>query len=368
VSRTFGVGIVGAGTIGKVHAAELAGVEGVELVGVVEPSGEDGRELARSHGTEWDPDLEGLLARDDVDVVVLCTPSGLHADGAVAAARAGKHVISEKPMAITLDGVDRMIGACREAGVTLSVIFQYRFNRDALRMKRALDAGLFGRPVLCNALVHWYRDAERQMTARIYRVLEVFTDLVYLNLLWLVACLPVVTIAPSTPAMFGVVCGWIRGKDNPTMREFISQFRENFGRSLVVGLVWVVLGAVLAADFLLVRQMESFRRPLYVVFLAFAFLYVSATAYLFPVLVTYELGWKDVIKNSLLLSVARPLTTLQCLLTVAVTLFIVASLWITIFVASATTYAIYYLCDRSFKNVESLKGATSEPRAEEREP
>jgi UDP-N-acetyl-2-amino-2-deoxyglucuronate dehydrogenase len=157
VSRTFSVGIVGAGTIGKVHAAELAGVEGTELVAVVEPSGEDGRELAGSHGAEWHPDLEGLLARDDVDVVVLCTPSGLHPDGAVAAARAGKHVISEKPMAITLDGVDRMIGACREAGVTLSVIFQYRFYRDALRLKRALDAGLFGRPVLCNALVHWHR-------------------------------------------------------------------------------------------------------------------------------------------------------------------------------------------------------------------
>jgi UDP-N-acetyl-2-amino-2-deoxyglucuronate dehydrogenase len=157
VSRTFGVGIVGAGTIGKVHAAELADVQAAELVALAEPREEAGRELAGSHGVDWHPDLEGLLARDDVDVVVLCTPSGIHPEGAVAAARAGKHVISEKPMAITLDGVDRMIRACREAGVTLSVIFQYRFNRDALRMKRAHDAGLFGRPVLCNALVHWHR-------------------------------------------------------------------------------------------------------------------------------------------------------------------------------------------------------------------
>src|SRR5829696_910264 len=131
------------------------------------------------------------------------------------------------------------------------------------------------------------------MTARIYRVLEVFTDLVYLNLLWLVACLPVVTIAPSTAAMFGVVRGWIRGKDTPTTREFFSLFRENFGRSLA---------AVFAADFLLVGQMESFRRPLYAVFFAFAFLYVSATVYLFPVMVNYELDWKGVIKNSLLFS------------------------------------------------------------------
>ncbi len=200
-------------------------------------------------------------------------------------------------------------------------------------------------------------------------MLEVFTALVYLNLLWLVCCLPAVTIAPSTAAMFGVVRGWIRGRDVPTTSEFFSLFRENVGRSLAVGLVWVLLGLVLATDFLLVGQMESLRRPLYVVFLAFALLYVSATVYLFPVMVNYELDWKGVIKNSFLFSVARPLTTLQCLLTVAVALFIVASLWITIFViASTTAYAVYFLCDRAFKNVESLRGATSEePRAEKQE-
>jgi uncharacterized membrane protein YesL len=205
------------------------------------------------------------------------------------------------------------------------------------------------------------------MISRIYRVLEVFTDLVYLNLLWLVASLPLVTIAPSTAAMFGVVRGWTRGKDVPTTGEFFSLFRENFGRSLAVGLVWVLLGAMLAVDFFLVGQMESFRRPLYVVFLAFALLYISATVYLFPVMVNYELDWKGVIKNSFLFSSARPLATLQCLLTVAVALFVIASLWVTIFVApSATAYAIYFLCDRAFKNVESLRGATSEPQADER--
>jgi UDP-N-acetyl-2-amino-2-deoxyglucuronate dehydrogenase len=66
-------------------------------------------------------------------------------------------VITEKPMATTLEGADQMIRVCREAGVTLSVIFQYRFNRDALRLKRAVEAGLFGRPVLGNAFVHWHR-------------------------------------------------------------------------------------------------------------------------------------------------------------------------------------------------------------------
>src|SRR5215211_2079951 len=154
---TFGVGIAGAGTIGAVHAGALDELPGTRLVAVAEAREVTGRNLAEAHGAEWHADLGELLAREDVDVVVLCTPSGLHPDEAVAAARAGKHVITEKPMAITLDGVDRMIGACREASVTLSVIFQYRFNRDALRVKRALVAGLFGRPVLGNALVHWHR-------------------------------------------------------------------------------------------------------------------------------------------------------------------------------------------------------------------
>jgi predicted dehydrogenase len=155
--RAYGVGIVGAGTVGTLHAREIEAIEGVEVVAVADPRKVAGRGLAAEHGARWYADGAGLLARSDVDVVVLCTPSGLHPEGAVAAAQAGKHVITEKPMAITLEGADRMIEVCRAAGVTLSVIFQYRFNRDALRLKRALDTGLFGRPILGNAIVHWHR-------------------------------------------------------------------------------------------------------------------------------------------------------------------------------------------------------------------
>lgn len=84
-------------------------------------------------------------------------------------------------------------------------------------------------------------------------------------------------------------------------------------------------------------------------------------------MVNYELDRKGVIKNSFLLSIARPLATLQCLLTVAVVLFVVASLWITSFEApSATAHAVYFLCDRPFKIVKSLRGVTPEPQADER--
>jgi UDP-N-acetyl-2-amino-2-deoxyglucuronate dehydrogenase len=155
--ETFGVGISGAGMISAVHAEALGELRDARLVAVAAARQVTGRKLAETHGAEWHAELEGLLARPDVDVVILCTPSGLHPGQAVAAARAGKHVVTEKPMATTLEGADRMIRACREAGVTLSVIFQYRFNRDALRLKRAVEAGLFGRLVLGNAFVHWHR-------------------------------------------------------------------------------------------------------------------------------------------------------------------------------------------------------------------
>ena len=120
------------------------------------------------------------------------------------------------------------------------------------------------------------------MISRIYRVLEVCTDLVYLDLLWLVASLPVVTMALSTVAMFGVVRGSTRGKDLPTTVEYFSLFREKFGRSLAINLVRAVLGTVLAVDFLLLGQMKSFRHPLCVVFFALALLYISATVHCSP--------------------------------------------------------------------------------------
>jgi predicted dehydrogenase len=158
--RAFGVGIVGAGVIGEMHAQALQGLESARLVGVAEIREEAGRGFAKRYSVEWYPRIEELLTRPDMDAVALCTPSGLHSDQAVQAARAGKHVITEKPMAINLEGADRMIRACHEAGVTLSVIFQSRFNRDAVRLKRAVEAGLFGRLVLANVLVHWYRSQE----------------------------------------------------------------------------------------------------------------------------------------------------------------------------------------------------------------
>ncbi|MGI8644058.1 MAG: Gfo/Idh/MocA family protein [Thermomicrobiales bacterium] len=157
---SLGVGIVGAGIISKAHARAIAALDDVRLVAVADPVEEAGTAVAGEFGAEWVSDAVTLYVRDDVDIVVLATPSGLHAEQAVTAANARKHIVTEKPMATTPDDADRMTAAAKAAGVEMAVIFQNRFHRDALRLKRAIEAGLFGTPILGNALVHWHRSQE----------------------------------------------------------------------------------------------------------------------------------------------------------------------------------------------------------------
>jgi predicted dehydrogenase len=98
-----------------------------------------------------------MLADPQIQVVCITTPSGAHAEPAIAAARAGKHVVVEKPLEVTLRRCDSIIEACRKHGVLLSAIFQSRFSPAAQALKRAVDAGRFGRLTLADAYVKWFR-------------------------------------------------------------------------------------------------------------------------------------------------------------------------------------------------------------------
>ena len=157
MSKPLGFGIVGAGVIGQAHAKALDGLEGARIVAIAEPRNEAGRKLAESTAAKWHPSYEETLADPEVDVVILATPSGLHPEQAVQAANAGKHIVTEKPMAITTAGIDRMLEAVRSNDVELAVIFQNRFAPDVVKVKRAVEAGMLGKPVLGNAFVHWHR-------------------------------------------------------------------------------------------------------------------------------------------------------------------------------------------------------------------
>ena len=118
------------------------------------------RAIGEEFGCQAFDDLDAFLADPKLEIVTIATPSGAHLEPSVAAARAGKHVICEKPLEITTDRVDQMAAVGKECGVTISGIFNRRFNPGLVALKRAVDEGRFGQISLADAYIKWYRDQE----------------------------------------------------------------------------------------------------------------------------------------------------------------------------------------------------------------
>ena len=134
--------IAGCGVIAPSHATSISKNPRAELVAVCDVIKEKAEELAKTFGaSRVYTEFTEMVKRDDIDVVCICTPSGLHAEMAVIAAGAGKHILCEKPLEITRDAMTRMIGACRERGVKLGCVFQRRLMPEAIAAKAAFDAG-----------------------------------------------------------------------------------------------------------------------------------------------------------------------------------------------------------------------------------
>jgi predicted dehydrogenase len=155
----LGFAIVGCGMIARFHARALAEVPGARLVALVSRNAANARRLNEELGLACNvsTDLAPVLARPDVDVVIVTTPSGAHLGPAVAAAGAGKHVVVEKPLEITLERCDRIIAACDRKGVQLCTIFPSRFGDANRALKAAVDAGRFGRLTLGETTCKWWR-------------------------------------------------------------------------------------------------------------------------------------------------------------------------------------------------------------------
>ena len=156
-STSLGFGIIGAGMIARYHAQAIAATPGSHLVAMTRHDPARRRETEAEFDVPCEPSLDALLARPDVDVVTICTPSGQHAAQTVAAARAGKHVLVEKPMALSLADAEAMIQACRAAGVTLGVAFQRRTSPTYQTLHAAMQAGELGRPVLAVVTIPYVR-------------------------------------------------------------------------------------------------------------------------------------------------------------------------------------------------------------------
>lgn len=137
------IGIIGSGFMGRTHAEAFAKyTSGARLVAVA--GGSRAEELAGEYGIDADPTVTSLLERSDIDAVVITTPQSVHAEQVLAAARYKKHVLLEKPMAVTLEECRAMNAACRQAGINLMLGFTQRYRRGNIEAKRIIDGGEIG--------------------------------------------------------------------------------------------------------------------------------------------------------------------------------------------------------------------------------
>ncbi len=157
----LGFGIIGCGVIADFHANALFELSAdAEIVGVADVNYDAAEKFANRHRIRAYPDVAALLADKAVDVVCICTPSGYHADVVKQAAEAGKHIVVEKPMAITTEQLDAIVRCCEANGVMLTSIAQSRFSRSVIRTKNAVEEGLLGRIVTADIYMKYFRSQE----------------------------------------------------------------------------------------------------------------------------------------------------------------------------------------------------------------
>jgi UDP-N-acetyl-2-amino-2-deoxyglucuronate dehydrogenase len=163
---TFGWGIVGCGVIAPTHMSAINATPDAELVAVCDIVDEVAEKFAAENGgVPFYKHYQDMFERDDLDVVSICTPSGIHAEVGIAAAQAGKHILCEKPLDVTLDHMDALIEAADKAGVKLACVFQMRTYPNARRIREAIAEGQLGRMVLGDAYCKYYRSPEYYKSA-----------------------------------------------------------------------------------------------------------------------------------------------------------------------------------------------------------
>lgn len=150
-------GLVGSGAIAAAHMDSLQKIDETQLVAVWSRRYENAQKVAAEQGCEAEASFEELVKRDDIDAITICTPSGFHLEPALAAIEAGKHVIIEKPLEVTVERCNQIIKAADRKGVKLGGIFQSRFTPANQELYRAVQEGRFGRLVMGDAFVKWFR-------------------------------------------------------------------------------------------------------------------------------------------------------------------------------------------------------------------
>ena len=163
---TFHVGLIGGGNISGTHARAARAIAGVEIAAVYGTNSEHVHRLCREHGGKAYADFAAFLAHRPMDLVIIGSPSGLHATQGIAAAKQGLHVLTEKPIDIATSKADELIEAARQSGVKLGVIFQDRLKPHIRQLKNWIDRGVLGKILLVDARVKWYRPPEYYKNSR----------------------------------------------------------------------------------------------------------------------------------------------------------------------------------------------------------
>lgn len=153
-------GLAGLGNIALTHARAISGHENARVSAACSRSEENRKHFGEEFDVPLYSDYSEMLDHDHLDAVAICTPSGSHLEYARKAAEAGKHVVIEKPIEITVERGLEIIECCRQNGVKLTVIYQNRYSDGAIQMRRSLKTGAIGSPVMARASVKWYRDQD----------------------------------------------------------------------------------------------------------------------------------------------------------------------------------------------------------------
>lgn len=156
----LGAAIIGCGAISPLHAKSILAMKGVNLRAVADHDLDKANQAEREYGCYTTVDYRELMERADIDVVHLCTPHHLHAEMAIEFLNAGKHVLTEKPLATNLPSALRMLEAARHSKGQLGVVFQNRYNDPSIRMKEIIDSGEFGRLICMKGIVTWHRSED----------------------------------------------------------------------------------------------------------------------------------------------------------------------------------------------------------------
>lgn len=154
------IGVVGLGVISYEHARSIMDIENAELVAASGRTQENRDKFAKEFDVRMFADYESMLKQDDIDAVSICTPSGTHLDFGTKAAEAGKHVIVDKPIEVSVERGQKLVESCEKNGVKLAVIYQNRYSNAVMKLRDTVASGEIGKPVMARGTVKWFRTQE----------------------------------------------------------------------------------------------------------------------------------------------------------------------------------------------------------------